>query len=157
MTGHQFAWVKWLYLGEFCYNTMHHMSIRMTPFRALYGYEATSFMDLLLTDSRVPSVGDMMQQNVDIMRSLKENLLHAENQQKLYADRKRTEKVFEVDDMVYLRLQPSDKLTSKGMGQRNGNPDIMGHIGSQERLQQLHMNWSCHWEAKLIMYSMFRV
>ncbi len=30
----QWAWVKWIHLGEYCYNTMYHMSIGMTPFKA---------------------------------------------------------------------------------------------------------------------------
>ena len=33
--GQQRRWVKWLHLGEHCYNTTFHMSIGMTPFRAL--------------------------------------------------------------------------------------------------------------------------
>jgi hypothetical protein len=76
------AWVKWLHLGEFCYNTTHHMSIGMSPFKALYGYEAISFMNLILADSHVPRAKDLIQENVDIMNSLKENLQRAQNQQK---------------------------------------------------------------------------
>lgn len=45
------GWTKWLHLGEHCYNNTHHMSIGMSPFKALYGYEATSFGDLV-QDSR---------------------------------------------------------------------------------------------------------
>lgn len=41
------------YAQEYCYNTTYHMSIKMTPFMELYGYEAPSFMDLVLGDSRV--------------------------------------------------------------------------------------------------------
>lgn len=61
--GQQKGWVKLIYLCEYCYNTTHHMSIQMTPFMALYGYEAPKFLDLLLSDSRVPSVGDFLQEN----------------------------------------------------------------------------------------------
>ena len=35
----QKSWIKWLHLGEFCYNTTFHMSIGMSPFKALYGYD----------------------------------------------------------------------------------------------------------------------
>jgi hypothetical protein len=35
VVGQKKAWVRWLHLGEYCYNTTHHMSIDMTPFRAL--------------------------------------------------------------------------------------------------------------------------
>lgn len=41
------ASVKWLHMGEYYYNTTYHMSIQMTPFVALYGYEAPSFRDLV--------------------------------------------------------------------------------------------------------------
>lgn len=48
IAGQQRAWVKWLYLGDYYYNSTYHMSIWMTPFRALYGYEPLSFIDLSL-------------------------------------------------------------------------------------------------------------
>lgn len=67
-------WIKWLHLGEYCYNTTHHMSIGMSPFKALYGYDALLFLDLTLTCSRVLSAKDMVQQSKDIMEALKENL-----------------------------------------------------------------------------------
>ena len=45
VVGQQRTWIKWLHLGEHCYNTTHHMTIGMTPFRALYGYDASTFAD----------------------------------------------------------------------------------------------------------------
>jgi hypothetical protein len=45
--GQQRTWVRWLHLGEHCYNTTFHMSIGMTPFRALYGYDAPTLVDLV--------------------------------------------------------------------------------------------------------------
>jgi hypothetical protein len=54
------AWVKWLHLGEHYYNTAHHMSIGMTPFRALYGYDGPSFVDLEFGDRRAPKAKDWM-------------------------------------------------------------------------------------------------
>ncbi|KAH9295309.1 hypothetical protein KI387_038897, partial [Taxus chinensis] len=74
VSGQQRAWVKWLHLGEYCYNTTYHMSITMSPFMALYGYEAPNFMDLLFGDNKVPKAKDLLQESQDIMKSLKENL-----------------------------------------------------------------------------------
>ena len=54
VTTQQRACVKWLHMGDNCYNTTYHMSIKTTPFMALYGYEAPSFMDMVLGESRVP-------------------------------------------------------------------------------------------------------
>ena len=55
-------------LGEYCYNNTHHMSIGMSPFKAIYGYEATTFGDLINQRSRVPGAKDFIQQNIDIMK-----------------------------------------------------------------------------------------
>ena len=82
-TGQQTVWIKWLHLGKYCCNITQHISISMSPFKALYGYNATPFMDLIFSDSRVPSTKDVVQQSKDILAALKENLKHAQNQQKL--------------------------------------------------------------------------
>ena len=79
VTGQQKAWTKWLYLGEYCYNTTYHMSIRMSPFRALYGYEALSFADTMFGDSRAPLAKNWIQGFQDILRALKDNLQTAQN------------------------------------------------------------------------------
>jgi hypothetical protein len=40
-------------MGEYCYNTSYHMSIKMSPFRALYGHDAPSFVETVFGDNRV--------------------------------------------------------------------------------------------------------
>jgi len=54
VVGQQKLWVKWLYLGEYCYNTTHHMSIGMSPFKALYIYDPLTFVEIVFGDSRAP-------------------------------------------------------------------------------------------------------
>jgi hypothetical protein len=56
----QHAWIKWFNLGEHCYNTTHHMSIRMSPFRELYGYDAPSFVDLAFGKRKCPKAKDWL-------------------------------------------------------------------------------------------------
>ena len=56
------------------------MSIRMSPFKALYGYEATVFGDMINQESRVPRAKDFIQQSIDIIKTLKDILHHAQNQ-----------------------------------------------------------------------------
>jgi hypothetical protein len=96
VSGQQKSWIKWLHLGEHCYNTTYHMLIGMTPFRALYGYDAPTFVDRVFGDNREPKAKDWVQESQDILRTLKENLEMAQNQQKVYADRHRVEHSFEV-------------------------------------------------------------
>ena len=61
VSGKQKAWIKGLHLGDFCYNTTLHMSIGMSPFKSLYGYEASSFIDDIFGDSRAPKDKDWIE------------------------------------------------------------------------------------------------
>ena len=54
----------------------------MNPFRALYGYNAPSFIDFLMSDVRVPHAGDLLQESKDIVDSLRDNIAKAQNQHK---------------------------------------------------------------------------
>ena len=77
----------------------------MAPFMDLYGYEALSFAYLMFGDCRAQKAKDWLQENQDILRVLKENLQMAHNQHKMYAYKHRIDRVFQVEDLVYLRLQ----------------------------------------------------
>ena len=60
------------------------------------------------------------------MRSLRENLQQVQNQQKIYVDRHRIERAFEVDDMVFLRLQSYQQSTLKRGGAEKLQPSFYG-------------------------------
>ena len=62
------------HMGEYCYNTTHHMSIRMSPFRALYGYDALTFVEIVFGDRRVSRAKDWVEESQRILRAVKENL-----------------------------------------------------------------------------------
>ena len=94
----------------------------MAPFKSLYGHEPLSFIDTVLGDSRAARAKDWLQEGQDILRSLKENLQQAQNRQKVYADRHRIERSFEVGDLVYLRLQPYRQSSLKGTGKEKLKP-----------------------------------
>jgi hypothetical protein len=98
VAGQQKAWARWLHLGEYCYNTTQHMSIGMSPFRALYNYDPLSFVEIAFGDSKAPMVQDWIQQSQDILRELKDHLQRAQNQQKVQADKHRVDHTFEVGD-----------------------------------------------------------
>ena len=74
VTGQQKEWLRWLHLGEYCYNTTFHMSIGMYPFYALYGYHDLSFSDMMFGASKSPRVKDWIQESQDILWFLKDNL-----------------------------------------------------------------------------------
>ena len=57
---------------------------------------------------------------------MKENLQTAQNQQKLYADKHKIERSFEVGDLVYLRLQPYRQSSLKKKGVEKLKPRFYG-------------------------------
>ena len=79
VTGQQKAWLRWLHLGEYCYNTTFHMFIGMSPFYALYGYHALTFADVMFGASKAPRAKDWIQEIQDILRAFKDNLATMQN------------------------------------------------------------------------------
>jgi hypothetical protein len=126
VSGQQKAWVKWLHLGEYCYNTTYHMFIGMSPFNALYIYDPLTFVEIVFGDSIAPMVENWIQQSQDIIRELKDHLQSTQNQQKVQADKHRVELTFEVGDLVYLRLQPYREASIKRNGAENLQPCFFG-------------------------------
>jgi hypothetical protein len=124
--GQQRVWAKWLHLGEYFYNTTHHMSIGMTPFRVLYGYDSLTFMEIAFGDSRAPMAKEWIRESQDILRELKDHLQRAQNQQKFYKDKHRVERSFEVGGLVYLRLQPYRHASIKRSGAKKLKPRFYG-------------------------------
>jgi hypothetical protein len=122
--GQQRMWVKWLHLGEHFYNTTFHMSIGMTPFRALYRYDAPTLVDLVFGESRAPKAKDWIIENQDILKLLKEKLQTMHNRQNI--DRHRIECNFEVGDLVFLRLQPYRQTSLKKSGAEKLKPRFYG-------------------------------
>jgi hypothetical protein len=137
VAGQQKAWVKWLHLGEYCYNTTHHRSIGMTPFRALYGYDSLTFMEIVLGDNRAPMAKDWIQESQEILKELKDHLQRAQNQQNIYADKNRVERSFEVGDLVYLRLQPYRQSSIKKNGVEKLKPHFYGPYRVSRRIGEV--------------------
>lgn len=99
-------WCKWLPLAEYWYNTNYHTSLKTTPFQALYGFPPPHHSLGSYLDSTNIDVVEFLEQRQNFMETLRDNLVQAQNQMKLFADKKREEREFLVGDMVYLRLQP---------------------------------------------------
>ena len=102
------------------------MSIGMSNFRELYGYDALTFADMIFGDSRDPKAKYWVEEIQEILKLLKDNLQVAQNQQKQYADKHREERTFQVDDLVYLRLQPYKQTSLKINGAKKLKPRYYG-------------------------------
>ncbi|CAL1414734.1 unnamed protein product [Linum trigynum] len=99
-------WVDWLALAEWCYNTHFHISLQMSPFEALYGFPPSFFGLGAVLPTTAGAVEDRVSKQHRVTQLLTHNITQAQNRQKQYADRRRSERVLRVKDWVYLRLQP---------------------------------------------------
>jgi hypothetical protein len=87
--------------------------------------------------SRAPRAKLWIQESQDILRALKDNIATAQNQQKLYADKGRVERHFEVGDLVYLRLQPYWQSSLKQKGAEKLKPRFYGPYRVIRRIGQV--------------------
>ena len=113
------------------------MSIVMTPFRALYRYDAPTLVDLVFEESIAPKAKDWIIESQEILKLLKENLQMAQNQQKISADRHRIERNFEVGDLVFLRLQPYKQSSLKKSGAEKLKPRFYGPYRIMHRVGEV--------------------
>ena len=83
-----------------------HTSVKLTPFKALYGYHPPRVLDYVAGTTEVGIVDLMLKNRQQRLTLLKHNLYVAQERMKWYAKRKRVDTSFLLGDWVYLRLQP---------------------------------------------------
>ena len=99
-------WMQFLTLAEYWHNTNVNSSTGYTPFEAVYGCKPPKLIPYLDQSSSLPQVDELLRTRSAILRLLQQNLQEAQHRMKTFADKKRTERHFEIGDYVYLRLQP---------------------------------------------------
>jgi len=100
-------WIRWISLAEFWYNTSEHSALGKSPFEVLYGHSPRHFG---LTDDMVSPVSDvtkLLEERSTMLAAVRQHLLRAQQRMKHQADKRRSERSFQVGDFVYLRLHPA--------------------------------------------------
>lgn len=120
------AWYKFLALAEWSYNTSQHIGTGMTPYKVVYDKPPPSLSKYLRGSSRNDAVDAILSTREEIHAILQRKLLKAQEAMKHFADQKRRDVIYEVDQLVYvklrphcqssLRTQPSNKLTRRYFG-----------------------------------------
>ncbi|XP_074373538.1 uncharacterized protein LOC141713869 [Apium graveolens] len=77
----------------------------MTPFQALYS-QVPPAINYQAAKSEDPMVIQFAKDIIQTMRLPKNNLCKAQERMKVFADRKRTDREFNIGDEVFLKLQP---------------------------------------------------
>ena len=89
------------------------------------------------------------------LRALKDNMATTQNQQKLYVDRGRVERQFEVGDMVYLRLQPYRQSSLKQKGAEKLKPSFYGPYKVIRKIEQVAYELELPKAARFITFFMY--
>lgn len=92
-------WTSWLPWAKYWYKTTWHGSIKMTP-KAMYGLPPPQLLTCIPGTTWVEAVDEVLRNREQILA------LQQAQQIMKYADLRRSERKFEVDQQVYLRLQP---------------------------------------------------
>ncbi|GKE62836.1 retrotransposable element Tf2 [Tanacetum coccineum] len=97
-------WSKWLSLAEYWYNTNFHTSIQTTPYEAVYGKPPPSPITYVQCESVVDQVDRSLSAREAMVKLLKFHLQRAQQNMKVLADKKRIDRVFEVNQWILAKV-----------------------------------------------------
>jgi len=100
------SWDKSLPYAEFSYNNSYQASLKKSPFEALYGRRCRTPLFWNQTGEKQVFGADLIRDAEQQIKIVRENLRVAQSRQKSYADVRRRDLTFKVDDFVYLKVSP---------------------------------------------------
>jgi hypothetical protein len=95
-----------LLYAEFSYNNSHQASIKMSPFKALYGRKCQTPLMWSNVGERILEGPNFVKEAKEKVALIRKRLLEAQSRQKSYEDNRRRELRFEEGDFVYLKVSP---------------------------------------------------
>jgi hypothetical protein len=99
-------WEKSLSFAEFSYNNSYQASLKMSPFEALYGRKCMTPLMWSEVGERQFFGPVVIKDAEEQVAKIRENLKIAQTRQKSYADKRRRDLSFRVEDYVYLKVSP---------------------------------------------------
>lgn len=149
-------WHQWLDLAEFWYNNSMHSALGRSPFEILYGYAPTQFGITPADEEPVSDISSWLQDRSLMTDVVRQHLLRAKQRMKKQVDGKRSECQFEINDWVFLKLQP---YVQSSMADRSSNKLAFKFFGPYKvlsRIGKLLIGSSSHLLHLCIQFSMSR-
>ena len=110
MINYEGSWDLRIPLVEFVYNNSFQSSIRMAPYKALYGRKCrTPLCWTELSEKKVIGL-DLVQETKEKVQIISEILKVATDRHKSYADMKRKEIQYEIGEKLFLKVSPWKKV-----------------------------------------------
>ena len=100
------SWDDHLPLIEFAYNNSYHSSIQMAPYEALYGRRCRSPVGWFEVGEAALIGPDSIHDAIEKVQLIRYRLKTAQSRQKSYADVRRKDLEFLIDDWIYLKVSP---------------------------------------------------
>ena len=114
MIDYEGSWDRHIPLVEFVYNNSFQSSIEMAPYEALYGRKCrTPLCWTELSEKKIIDP-DLIQETEEKVKMIKEILKVATDRQKSYANMRRKDIRYEIDEKVFLKVSPWKKVMRFG-------------------------------------------
>jgi len=129
----QMNWAKLLRSAEYSYNNSRSSSTKITPFRALYGYDPELRFDVedAATPGEAPAARDRVLRLQELRERLKEELLQSQERQAKYYNQRHQPKLFKRGNLVKLTTR-NLRLKNKKLQPRWIGPfRVLERIGAQ--------------------------
>jgi hypothetical protein len=104
------SWDKNLPWAEFSYNNSYQESLKMTPFKALYGRKCHTPLNWIEPEEKAIFGPDIVDEPKATVRRIQDNLKATKSCQESYANKRHQPLQFEIGDHVYLKV-----LSMKGV------------------------------------------
>ena len=105
------SWVRFLPWAEYNYNTSFHSFIQMTPFKEVYGRDPPVLLKYEMGSTSNAELEGQLLERDETLKLIKDHLHRAQQRMKAKADTSRRELVYEVGDLVLLKLRPYRQQT----------------------------------------------
>jgi hypothetical protein len=115
----QMNWAKLLPAAEFAYNNSWNASTKATPFKALYGYDPELRFDVEdnAAKGEAPAAHERVRRLQELRERLVEELLHSQERQAKYYNKRHIPKLFKRGALVKLSTR-NLKLKNKKLQQK---------------------------------------
>lgn len=104
-------WSLWLPLAEWWYNTTFHSATGTTPYEVVYNQPPPLHLPYMTGESTNVTVDRNLQKRETMIANLKHHLARAQCRIKNQSDKHRSDRIFQIGDWVWLKLQPYRQTT----------------------------------------------